>query len=199
VGGLFIVLEGIDGCGKSTQARMLARWLRSMGHGVVLTDEPTDGPIGAFIRKILRGKVRVPISAEVGLFAADRMWHLGNVILPALGQGKIVISERYVCSSIAYQSSRGATVREILAANRYTPEPDLAVLLDITPEVSARRMRKSLDEFERDGGLQRTVRERYLALAREGKLVLVDGSQDPRRVQEEIRRLVEPLLRRLSG
>lgn len=196
--GLFIVLEGIDGCGKSTQARMLARWLRSMGYEVVQTDEPTDGPIGAFIRKILRGEVRVPISAEVNLFAADRMWHLGNVILPALRQGKVVISERYVYSSIAYQASRGATVGEILAANRCAMNPDLAVLLDVTPEISARRMRKSLDEFESDGSLQRAVRERYLALVREGKLVLVDGSCDPKKVQEEVRRLVKPLLRRLS-
>jgi len=198
VRGLFIVLEGIDGCGKSTQARMLARWLRSMGYEVVQTDEPTDGPIGAFIRKILRGEVRVPISAEVNLFAADRMWHLGNVILPALRQGKVVISERYVYSSIAYQASRGATVGEILAANRCAMNPDLAVLLDVTPEISARRMRKSLDEFESDGSLQRAVRERYLALVREGKLVLVDGSCDPKKVQEEVRRLVKPLLRRLS-
>ncbi|MEM1688967.1 MAG: dTMP kinase [Candidatus Hadarchaeales archaeon] len=197
--GLFIVLEGIDGCGKSTQARMLAEWLRSEGYEVILTDEPTDGPIGRFIRKILNGEIRTSISAEVNLFAADRMWHLGNVILPALGDGKIVISERYVCSSIVYQTTRGASLKEILAANKFAPEPDLSILIDTPPEVSMRRMNKKLDEFEKDLKLQKSVRLRYLQLAKNGKLKLVNGTLSADEVQNEIRKLVQPMLRCLSA
>ncbi|MEM1822885.1 MAG: dTMP kinase [Candidatus Hadarchaeales archaeon] len=194
-----MVLEGIDGCGKSTQARMLAEWLRSEGYEVILTDEPTDGPIGRFIRKILNGEIRTSISAEVNLFAADRMWHLGNVILPALGDGKIVISERYVCSSIVYQTTRGASLKEILAANKFAPEPDLSILIDTPPEVSMRRMNKKLDEFEKDLKLQRSVRLRYLQLAKNGKLKLVNGTLSADEVQNEIRKLVQPMLRCLSA
>ncbi|MEM1704324.1 MAG: dTMP kinase [Candidatus Hadarchaeales archaeon] len=194
-----MVLEGIDGCGKSTQARMLAEWLRSEGYEVILTDEPTDGPIGRFIRKILNGEIRTSISAEVNLFAADRMWHLGNVILPALGDGKIVISERYVCSSIVYQTTRGASLKEILAANKFAPEPDLSILIDTPPEVSMRRMNKKLDEFEKDLKLQKSVRLRYLQLAKNGKLKLVNGTLSADEVQNEIRKLVQPMLRCLSA
>ncbi|MEM2250542.1 MAG: dTMP kinase [Candidatus Hadarchaeales archaeon] len=194
-----MVLEGIDGCGKSTQARMLAEWLRSEGYEVILTDEPTDGPIGRFIRKILNGEIRTSISAEVNLFAADRMWHLGNVILPALRDGKIVISERYVCSSIVYQTTRGASLKEILAANKFAPEPDLSILIDTPPEVSMRRMNKKLDEFEKDLKLQRSVRLRYLQLAKNGKLKLVNGTLSADEVQNEIRKLVQPMLRCLSA
>lgn len=177
---------------------MLAQWLKSEGYEVVLTDEPTNGPIGDFIRKILKGEIKVPISVEVNLFAADRMWHLGNVILPALKNGKIVISERYVCSSIVYQTTRGASLKEILTANEFAPEPDLSILIDVPPEVSIKRMNKKLDEFEKDLRLQKNVRLRYLLLVKDGKLKLVNGNLPPDEVQNEIRKLVRPILRCLS-
>lgn len=177
---------------------MLAEWLRGKGYRTLLTDEPTEGPIGAFIRKILRGEVKVPISAEVSLFAADRMWHLGNVILPALEDGNIVIGERYTYSSLAYQTCRGASLREVLAANAFAPEPDLTILIDVPPELSMKRMNKRPDEFERDLVLQKKVRGRYLQLAGERGIKVVDGSPEPEKVQEEIRELVQPLLKRLS-
>ncbi|GAH94326.1 unnamed protein product, partial [marine sediment metagenome] len=82
--GKFISIEGLDGCGKSTHVRLLARWLRSRGHTVVVTDEPTDGVVGKIIKQILKGKLKLPVAAEALLFAADRAQHLTDVIKPAL-------------------------------------------------------------------------------------------------------------------
>lgn len=180
---------------------MLAQWLRAEGYEALLTDEPTEGPIGKFIRKILNGEIRAPTSVEVNLFAADRMWHLGNIILPALKDGKIVISERYVCSSIVYQTARGASLSEVLTANEFAPEPDLSILIDVPPEVSIRRMKmnKKLDKFEKDLKLLKNVRIRYLQLVKTGKLRLVNGNLRADEVQSEIRKLVQPMLKCLSA
>jgi len=192
-----VTLEGIDGCGKSTHTKLLARWLRLKGFSVLCTDEPTDGPIGKVIKRILRGKLRVPVEVEVYLFAADRMWHLANVIIPALEAGKIVIDERYVGSSLAYQAARGAKPMFVKRANELARKPDLAIFIDVLPKVAAARVRRerSPDEFERDLRLQRRVRRNYLRHVKKGDLVRVDGSCPKRYVQEEIRKLVRKILR----
>lgn len=194
--GLFITLEGIDGCGKTTQARLLAGWLRRRGFSVVCTDEPTDGPVGRVVKRILRGELRVPVEVEVFLFAADRAWHLANVVEPALGAGRVVINERYVGSSLAYQTARGASRTLVRRANEFARRPDLAIFIDVPPRVAASRIRRErdLDEFERDLGLQELVRKGYLELVKRGEMARVDGTRGKKEVQNEIRKLVATIL-----
>ena len=194
--GYFIALEGIDGCGKTTHTKLLAQWLSSQGFSVVCTDEPTNGPIGMVIKQILKGRLRVPVEVEVYLFAADRAWHLAHVILPALEQGKVVITERYVASSIAYQIARGADPRIVKRANRFALKPDLAIFIDVPPELAASRVRRDRtpDEFERNIELQRRVRRGYLAQVRDGILLRVDGVGSREKIQREIRTLTAGVL-----
>ncbi len=189
--GKFVSIEGQDGCGKTTHARLLARWLRSEGFEVVLTDEPTNGVFGKLVKKVLRGQLKLPMTAEALLFAADRVQHVRDLILPSVNAGKIVVSERYVYSSMAYQSARGLPVRWIKRINRYAPKPDLTILIDVPTEVSSARIgSRRLDEFERDLGLQERVRRAYLRIARCEGLKVVNGARSRGEVQAEIRELV---------
>jgi dTMP kinase len=194
--GKFINIEGLDGCGKSTHARLLARWLRSRGRRVVVTDEPTDGQIGRFIKQVLTGRLKVPVSAEALLFAADRMQHVASLIGPSLRSGKIVINERYTMSSLAYQSARGLPIEWIKEINRNAPKPDLTILIDVPAEVSFDRIKKSrrLDEFERDLKLQQKVRQNYLRFAEAERAKVINGFRGVDEVQREMRSLVSVLL-----
>ncbi len=194
--GKFISIEGLDGCGKSTHVRLLARWLRSRGHTVVVTDEPTDGVVGKIIKQILKGKIKLPVAAEALLFAADRAQHLTDVIKPALKAGKVVLSERYTYSSLAYQSARGLPVRWISSINKYALKPNLAILIDTPAKVAFARIKQSrrLDEFERNLRLQQRVRRNYLRIARREGLKIIDGARSRNEVQAEIRKLVNAVL-----
>jgi dTMP kinase len=194
--GKFISIEGLDRCGKSTHAKLLARWLRSRGHAVLLTDEPTDSAIGRMIKQVLRGELKVPLDAEALLFAADRVQHFANIINPALQEGKIVISERYVHSSLAYQPARGLSMGWVRKINRHAPRPDLTILIDVPTEVAFSRDRfsRSLDEFEKDLELQERVRRNYLRLAKAEGLKVVDGNRPRGEVQAELRKIVSSVL-----
>jgi len=196
VRGKFISVEGLDGCGKSTQVRLLARWLRRMGHEVVVTEEPTDGPIGRIIRMVVAGGFKVPVAAEALLFAADRLHHVERVIAPAVSSGKVVISDRYIASSLAYQSARGLPLRWVMKINEMASEPDLMILIDVPAEVTAGRINRSRrpDGFERDLELQKKVRQVYLNIARRYKMKVIDGNRPVDEVQEDIRRWVKRLL-----
>jgi dTMP kinase len=194
--GKFVSIEGIDKCGKSTHAKLLAEWLRSEGHEVVITDEPTNSAVGKMIKQILRGEFKVPIDVEALLFAADRVQHVINLVNPALREGKLVISERYIHSSLAYQSARGLSMSWIKKINKYAPEPDLAILIDVSTKVASSRARSSRrpDEFEKDMALQERVRRNYLHIARQEGLKIVDGSRPRDEVQADIRKLVSAIL-----
>jgi dTMP kinase len=150
--GRFIVLEGIDGSGTTTQAKRLAEALEARGHSVCLTCEPTPGPVGKLIRQALRhelvaeggGGVRpLSWSTMALLFAADRGDHLDSVVLPALAEGRTVVCDRYVLSSILYQSvtspERATAIPFIRAANARAARPDLTIILDVSDEVAADR------------------------------------------------------------
>jgi len=196
VRGIFICLEGLDGCGKSTQARLLARWVNSLGRRVTLTAEPTDGPIGRLLHQMMRGRANFPPLAETMLFAADRCYHLEKTIKPALRRGRIVVCERYIHSSLAYQQARGVPEQVIRDLNKHFLPPDLVVLLDVPVEVATKRMKgKMLDEFEKNRSFQEEVRKNYLLLFRKEKLPILDGSLEPSVLAEKIRKLVTPLLR----
>jgi dTMP kinase len=152
--GRFVVLEGIDGSGTTTQVARLADRLRLMHVLVRVTREPSDGPMGTLVRQILTGRVIVPGGRSPGwatmalLFAADRMDHVESEIAPFIAAGGVMISDRYDASSLAYQSiSSGVDARQavewIRTINRYVQRPDLTVVLDIPPEVAAdRRVRR---------------------------------------------------------
>lgn len=193
--GKFISIEGIDRCGKSTHAKLLGRWLRSQGYEVVLTDEPTDGAMGRVIKRALKGEIKVPTDIEALLFAADRVQHISNLILPALKDGKIVISERYVHSSLAYQSARGLPLDWIRKINKYAPRPDLTILIDVPTRAAFSRARSSkLDEFEKNIALQESVRRSYLRIAKQDRLKVVKGSRPRDEVQADLRKLVSAVL-----
>ncbi|WP_394828431.1 dTMP kinase [Pendulispora albinea] len=152
-GGRFVVLEGIDGAGTTTQTALLAETLRSEGVRVRATREPSDGPIGALIRQVLSGRVVAPIeggTTALGwepmalLFAADRMDHVQCEIAPFVAQGGVVISDRYDASSLAYQSvtsgrAEGDPLAWIRVLNQRAQRPDLTIVLDISAEAAAAR------------------------------------------------------------
>jgi len=152
--GLLFALEGIDGSGKSTQARLLAGALEKQGRAVVRTQEPTDGPTGKELRRYLQGLTRhLSPAAELELFTADRREHVARLIQPALAAGKIVISDRYYYSSAAYQGALGLDPQEILALNEsFAPRPHLVFLLQLP-------VSKALERLAAKGAADRQVSE----------------------------------------
>lgn len=190
--GKLVSIEGIDGCGKTTHVRLLAGWLRSRGHRVVITDEPTDGMIGRIIKRELQGELKLSVAAEGLLFAADRVQHIAELIRPELKAGKVVITERYVYSSLAYQSARGLSMAWLESINRAAIKPNLTILIDLPAEAALRRIKRSrrLDKFEMDLQLQRRVRANYLRIAKLKGLKVVDGVRSVDEVQADIRKIV---------
>jgi dTMP kinase len=172
--GAFIVIEGLDGSGKTTQARLLVQKLRS-SHNAVYTTEPSHGKIGSFIREsCLYEEKRLDSAAEALLFAADRVQHVQNEIIPALNEGKLVISDRYVYSSLAYQGSAGLSLSWIEAINKHALKPDFAIFLDVAPETVLQRLNRKKSIME-NLETQRSVREIYLKFVANGELVRIDG------------------------
>lgn len=190
--GNFIVLEGIDFSGKTTHSKKLVEWIKSKNYRVIATEEPTEGAIGKLIRNYLkRGDVSPTVFAL--LFAADRVEHIEKVINPLLSEGVIVVSDRYVESSIAYQAAGGLDVEWIENINRFAIEPDLTILLDIDPEVALTRKKEVRDSFENVEFLKK-VRQIYLERARIKKHYIIDANRTIELVHQEIVKHVEPLL-----
>ena len=174
--GAFIVIEGLDGCGKTTQAKLLVEKLRK-SHNAVCTAEPTCGKIGTLIREsYLYGEKRLSSVAEALLFAADRVEHVENEILPALAQGQLVISDRYVYSSFAYQGSAGLSLEWIEAINAHALRPDLAFFIDVDPRTVMMRLKTKKSVME-NLETQQKVREVYLKFMAKGELVRIDGDK----------------------
>ena len=175
--GLFICIEGLDGSGKTTHAHRIVRNLQKKGFDAIYTTEPSRGELGKFIRaSVLQGKKRVPRVVEALLFAVDRVEHLEKMVKPALEEGKIVISDRCVYSSLAYQGAAGLDLEWIEEINRMALPPDLAVYIDVPPEVVVERIRRKKSVMERLE-TQRKVREVYMKYVKNGKLVPVDGDK----------------------
>jgi dTMP kinase len=194
--GVFICLEGIDASGKSTQARWLVRNLRRRGFDAIYTTEPSDGEIGKFIKcYVLQRKRRIPAVVEALLFAVDRIDHVESKIERALESGKIVVSDRYVYSSLAYQGAAGLDVGWIKQVNQMALTPDLAIYIDVPPEVVVKRMKRRRSVME-TLETQRRVREVYMQLVREKRLVLIDGNRPAREVVQNILAVVLKRLKR---
>ena len=197
--GLFIVLEGIDGSGKDTHLKFIAKELRELGHTVVETAEPSGGRVGTFLKRYANwNEERLPAESEALLYASDRFDHVKNVIRPALRRDQIVISARYYYSSMAYQGAVGVDLDWIREMNRFALKPDLAVLLDILPEYSLHRLKRRRSIYE-DSDYLRKVRDIYIKLVNEGELVKVDADRPKRVVQGELLSMIQELVERRNA
>lgn len=190
--GRLLVFEGLDGCGKSTQQPLLVAALRAAGHDVVDTREPTDGPEGRRLRALARAGQRAEPAEELRLFVADRRRHVAGTIEPALAAGRVVVSDRYFPSTVAYQGARGLDWRTILAESEAEfPWPDLVLLLEVEPRLGLERVRArgaALESFEDEAALAR-VAEVFAALDRP-YVARIDGSGEPSAVHVAVRRCV---------
>jgi len=217
VTGLFVSFEGGDGAGKSTQARLLADWLTERGHTVVLTFEPGDTPLGKVLRDAVQHGGDVDVRAEALIYAADRAHHVASVVRPALARGEVVLTDRYLDSSVAYQGvGRGLGADEVARLSLWATQgllPDLTVLLDIDPAVGLDRKTESLfdcdpvtlrdrpsaelDRMERAGDdFHRRTRQAFLDRAAEdpGRWLVLDATAPPDELAATIRARVAALL-----
>jgi dTMP kinase len=199
VRGRFIVLEGLDGAGTTTQVGRLAAWLRERGIDVEVTKEPTNGPIGAVLRQAIEGRLALDPAAIALAFAADRADHLFNPVNGverSLDAGRWVVSDRYVLSSLAYQDD-GTTSRSwLLEINARALEPDLTIFVDTPVEECRRRLAERSSHTELfDDALARTSAS-YEALLDEvtSPLVRIDGAGDVGSVAEAIAGAVDAWL-----
>ncbi len=217
--GRLVIIEGMDGCGSTTQTRRLHRWLGARGIRAFSTHEPTPGPVGAMIRLALQGRLRGADPAAVWggatssshqprlddrtlalLFAADRVDHLESEILPQLATGAWVISDRYVLSSLVYQGDR-LPLSWVESLNAAAPSPDLTLYLDVELDVALERLRQTrwMREVTEEEVLLGRVLDRYRRLASSppvglGEVVFLDGNRSMDEVEQAIRERVEPLL-----
>jgi len=201
--GLFLSFEGGEGAGKTTQARLIAIWLREQGFEVVTTHEPGATKVGMRLRALLLDTAHTGMSphAEALMYAADRAEHVASVIEPALARGAVVITDRYIDSSLAYQGAgRGLLTAEIAKLNSWATGgrmPDLTILLDMPPEAGLGRRTRSADRLKAEPPeFHRRVRAGFLALARAepSRYLVVDASQPVEQVTQEIKDRIREIL-----
>lgn len=197
--GVLIVFEGIDGTGKSTQARLLADALRAEDRRVILSREPTDGAFGQRLRASATGG-RLSPDEELQLFLQDRREHVETLIEPALQGGEIVILDRYYFSTMAYQGARGFDPVEIRRVNEeFAPRPDLLLLLDLPVETALERIGVrdgQGNEFEQRESLSRCA-EIFHAIRNEF-VRLIDADQSVEHIQQAVRTEVDEFLGQLT-
>ncbi len=190
--GLFVVIEGIDGSGKGTQSGLLHKWMTDEGFEAILTGEPTDSETGRLIREGLKKGSLDPVT-EALLFSADRRGHTKE-IESELAAGKIVVCDRYLGSSLAYQGAHGLDMGWIEEINNFALKPDLLIILDISAEAAIKRVNSrggKTDYFEKIEFLKR-VRNNYLS---QPSGVVVDASKSVENVQRDIRNVVSRFLK----
>lgn len=217
--GIFVVLEGIDGSGTTTQAQRYAAHLRAQRRLVHVTHEPSSGPIGMQIRLVLRQRLMMPVTHQAEtmalLFAADRLDHVVSEIDPLLRDGYVVISDRYDLSSLAYQSITAAaatasegptsqrevagTVEWIRSLNRFARRPHVTVVVDVSPDVAAsrRRARGGVAEIYEDADLQARLAAAYRRaeeLVPGDRVIHIDGDRDPDTVAAALIEALEPFV-----
>jgi len=193
--GVFICIEGLDGSGKTTQAKRLVKNLRRRGFDVVYTTEPSTGKVGRLIRSFVLDRAeRVPTALEALLFAADRVDHVESVVRPLLKQDKIVVCDRYVYSTLAYQGGAGLDLEWIERINRFALKPHLALFIDVPTDVVVKRLKpkRTVMETKRN---QQKVREVYLKMVQDQRLELIDGDKPISKVEETVLQTVLRLLK----
>lgn len=187
----FIVIDGIDGAGTTTHSSLLAGFLEGRGLSIHLTQEPSKSDIGEILRKFLKNKA-IPPCTDALLFAADRSLHYYNEIKRKLDEGYIVISDRYIESSIVYQSvqSDEISIEWVKEINKFAGEPDLTIILDINPKISlARKTQEDLEKFEDTTFLDK-VRELYLKRAEQKGYYIINSDDIIEFVQAKIQKIV---------
>lgn len=198
--GRFIVIEGLDGAGTTTQAERLCAALVARGLEVVRTAEPTKGPIGRMIREVLRGEADAPSKASLPwLFAADRADHLARVVDPAVARGAWVVSDRYLPSSLAYQSI-DHPLEQVASLNATFRAPDLLIMVDIDVDTALERITargEAREIFEERVALER-IAARYAEvmpglIARGWRVVHLDGAQSIDEVAAQVGAAVRAL------
>ncbi len=188
---MFISFEGIDGSGKTTQAKLLYEHMRRQGK-CILTREPTQGDIGNFIKKLIRRKKINPMAVQL-LFAADRSFHVENLIKPKLKEGYTVITDRYFFSTVAYGKASGLDEEWLKEVNGNFIKPDITLVFDISPSTAMKRIAsraKGTAYFERLKFLQST-RSAYRKLAREYGCSIIDGSRDIDTIKDEVLSIIK--------
>jgi dTMP kinase len=206
--GLFITFEGIEGCGKSTQAKLLREYLEKKGYSVFLTREPGGPKISEEIRDILlstKNEEMLP-ETEVLLYMASRSQHTGEWIIPALEKGKMVISDRYYDSTLAYQgAARKIDIKLIDTITKFATfeiEPDITFLVDLPAEIGLSRIsKKDADRLEMESiEFHKKVRVGFIEIAKREKkrYIIVDGTKSVEKIHKEIIRIMEDKLRKVS-
>ena len=204
--GLFVSFEGGDGAGKSTQARLLGDWLRALGREVVLTREPGGTELGVQLRDAVLHGDHVDARTEALLYATDRAHHVASLVRPALARGAVVVTDRYLDSSVAYQGSgRDLGADEVERLSLWAVDgllPALTVLLDLDPVAGQARLTGEPDRLERAGDeFHRRTREAFLAraAAEPGRWLVLDATLPVDELAQAIRERVEPLVGAPTG
>ncbi len=197
--GRFVVLEGGDGSGKSTQRDALVTFLRQQGVDVVATREPGGTELGGALRELLLHGREIDVRAEALMMAADRAQHVAEVVAPAIRRGAWVVSDRHVASSLVYQGVvRGLGVDAVAALSDFATAglvPDLVVLLDVDDVTAAARRSPTADRMEREGDtFHAAVRQAYRDLAVQHGWTVLDGTGSPEVVAARVKNAVVPLL-----
>jgi dTMP kinase len=207
----FITLEGPEGSGKTTQIPLLVEWLRGQGHEVKLTREPGGTDIGKQIRDVLHDPVNTAMdaTAEILLYSADRAQHVAQCIRPALAAGKLVVSDRYYDSTLAYQGyGRGLDLEMLRTITAFATgglKPDLTLYLDIVPEAGLERRQANEEEWNRLDAealdFHQRVRAGYMELIAQEpeRWVVIDAARSVEEVQKEIRMWVKARLEQVKG
>ena len=189
--GVLVNLEGIDGCGKSTQSKLLREKLEGEGEKVIILKEPTKRPHGQKLWDVLHGKRKASNEEILELFVLDRKQHVEEKIQPALDDGTVVLMDRYYYSSMAYQVAGGIDVEEIREKHVFAPRPDVVLIFDLPVSVALERVKghSDADEFEKEEHLEK-VREACLDLENDPLVRIVDATGTPEEIFEDVWRLV---------
>ena len=188
---VLVNLEGIDGCGKSTQSKLLLEKLEGEGEKVIILKEPTKRPHGQKLWDVLHGKRKASNEEILELFVLDRKQHVEEKIQPSLDDGAVVLMDRYYYSSMAYQVAGGIDVEEIREKHIFAPKPDVVLIFDLPVSVALERVKghSDADEFEKEEHLEK-VREAYLDLENDPLVRIVDATGTPEEIFGNVWRLV---------
>ena len=188
---MLVNLEGIDGCGKSTQSKLLREKLEEKGEKVLILKEPTKRPHGQKLWDVLHGKRKASNEEILELFVLDRKQHVEEKIQPALDDGTVILMDRYYYSSMAYQVAGGIDVEEIREKHVFAPRPDVVLIFDLPVSVALERVKghSDADEFEKEEHLEK-VREAYLDLGNDPLVRIVDATGTPEEIFGNVWKLV---------
>ena len=188
---VLVNLEGIDGCGKSTQSKLLLEKLEGEGEKVIILKEPTKRPHGQKLWDVLHGKRKATNKEILELFVLDRKQHVEEKIQPALDEGGVVLMDRYYYSSMAYQVVGGIDVEEIREKHAFAPKPDIVLIFDLPVSIALERVKghSDADEFEKEEHLEK-VRVAYLDLENDPLVRIVDATRTPEGIFGDVWKLV---------